>query len=211
MPQKRNPVALEHARALLSKALGQTGALPLAVHNTPFGDIVDTEDDLQPLVASAFGDAARAVALVAAAMTGADLDTSQMRARAGADWVTATELADTLVREQGLPFGKAHAVVAEVIRAHQASAGTPLSDLLATASRSAGHEIRMTEAELKRVLSPEYFISVRRTPGGPAPDVTATALDNAMTQIGEDAAAIAGLRSALEHARQRLAAAMTAI
>src|SRR5262245_38352460 len=54
MPQKRNPVALEHARVLLSKALGQAGALPLVVHNTPFGDIVDTEDDLQPLVASAF-------------------------------------------------------------------------------------------------------------------------------------------------------------
>ena len=50
MPQKRNPVALEHARALASKALGQANAIQLAVHNTPFGDIVDTEDDLQPLV-----------------------------------------------------------------------------------------------------------------------------------------------------------------
>ena len=33
-----------------SKALGQASAILLAVHNTPFGDIVDTEDDLQPLV-----------------------------------------------------------------------------------------------------------------------------------------------------------------
>ena len=51
MPQKRNPVALEHARAIGSKAVGQAQAIMLAVHNTPFGDIVDTEDDLQPLVA----------------------------------------------------------------------------------------------------------------------------------------------------------------
>ena len=51
MPQKRNPVALEHARAIASKALGQATGIVLAVHNTPFGDIVDTEDDLQPLVA----------------------------------------------------------------------------------------------------------------------------------------------------------------
>src|SRR5437899_1137872 len=50
MPQKRNPVGLEHARAIASKALGQASAILLAVHNTPFGDIVDTEDDLQPLV-----------------------------------------------------------------------------------------------------------------------------------------------------------------
>src|SRR5207344_744993 len=67
MPQKRNPVALEHARAIASKALGQASGIVLAVHNTPFGDIVDTEDDLQPLVAQMFKDAARAVSLVAAA------------------------------------------------------------------------------------------------------------------------------------------------
>ena len=34
------------------------------VHNTPFGDIVDTEDDLQPLVFSMFRDATRALKLV---------------------------------------------------------------------------------------------------------------------------------------------------
>ena len=59
MPQKRNPVALEHARAIGSKAVGQAQAITTAVHNTPFGDIVDTEDDLQPLVASMFRDAIR--------------------------------------------------------------------------------------------------------------------------------------------------------
>ena len=63
MPQKRNPVALEHARAIGSKALGQASAIVLAVHNTPFGDIVDTEDDLQPLVrADVQGRRARRVA-----------------------------------------------------------------------------------------------------------------------------------------------------
>ncbi len=66
MPQKRNPVALEHARAIGSKALGQAQAIVLSVHNTPFGDIVDTEDDLQPLVFSMFRDAVRTVTLVAA-------------------------------------------------------------------------------------------------------------------------------------------------
>src|SRR5205814_1057472 len=69
MPQKRNPVALEHARAIGSKALGQALAVVTSVDNTPFGDIVDTEDDLQPLVFAMFRDATRAVKLVAAAMT----------------------------------------------------------------------------------------------------------------------------------------------
>ena len=84
MPQKRNPVALEHARAIASKALGQTQAIVHGVHNTPFGDIVDTEDDLQPLVFTTFDDAVRAVRLVAAAMRTAEFDAAEPgRARRG--------------------------------------------------------------------------------------------------------------------------------
>src|SRR5262245_27587018 len=110
MPQKRNPVALEHARAIGSKAVGQASAIVLAVHNTPFGDIVDTEDDLQPLVATMFRDAARAVRLVAAAMSGAEFNVARMAERAAHGWITVTELADTLAREHGVPFRAGHAI-----------------------------------------------------------------------------------------------------
>src|SRR2546429_2922845 len=90
MPQKRNPVALEHARAIGSKALGQASAIQLSVHNTPFGDIVDTEDDLQPLVFSMFKDATRAVKLVAAAMKDATFDVKRLAERAEQGWITVT-------------------------------------------------------------------------------------------------------------------------
>ncbi len=79
MPQKRNPVALEHARAIASKGLGQAQAIVLAVHNTPYGDIVDTEDDLQPLVFSMFRDSTRAMNLAAAAMATAEFDAARAR------------------------------------------------------------------------------------------------------------------------------------
>ena len=116
MPQKRNPVALEHARAIGSKAVGQAQAIVTAVHNTPFGDIVDTEDDLQPLVASMFRDATRTVTLVAAALKGADFDVARLGARAGEGGTTLTELADTLVRDEGLPFRMAHGIAALLLK-----------------------------------------------------------------------------------------------
>ncbi len=81
MPQKRNPVALEHARVIGSKALGQAQAIMLCAHNTPFGDIVDTEDDLQPLIHAMFCDASRAVNLVAATMTTAEFDAERLESR----------------------------------------------------------------------------------------------------------------------------------
>src|SRR5207244_9636414 len=120
MPQKRNPVAIEHARAIGSKALGQAQAIVLTVHNTPFGDIVDTEDDLQPLVFTMFRDATRAVKLVAAAMATAEFDAAALEARADDGWTTLTELADTLAREHGVPFKTAHAIAGRLMAARQA-------------------------------------------------------------------------------------------
>ena len=55
----------------------------LSVHNTPFGDIVDTEDDLQPLVFAMFRDATRAVKLVAAAMATAAVRRRAARGASG--------------------------------------------------------------------------------------------------------------------------------
>nr|WP_176220699.1 hypothetical protein [Cohnella massiliensis] len=46
MSQKRTPVSLEHARSLLSSCAGSANTVLTMIHNMPFGDIVDTEDDL---------------------------------------------------------------------------------------------------------------------------------------------------------------------
>jgi argininosuccinate lyase len=176
MPQKRNPVALEHARAIASKAVGQAGAVLTTVHNTPFGDIVDTEDDLQPLVFSMFRDADRALRLVAAALGTARFDRERLAARARQGWITVTELADTLARERGVPFKKTHAVASRLVAASSARPDVPLATLLAEVSADVlGDAIEYTPDALATVLSPEHFVRVRTTPGGPAPSETARA------------------------------------
>ena len=212
MPQKRNPVALEHARALASKAFAELSAVPAAVHNTPFGDIVDTEDDLQPLVATAFRDATRAVALVAAAMTSAEFNVSKMRARATEGWVTVTELADTLAREHGVPFKAGHAIASQLARGGAAASADDMAVRLATAAREVtGKEIRMTPDALTRLLSPEHFIAVRRTFGGPAPDITGAAIVASRRKLADDEVDWAGRREALTAADVRRRQAVDAI
>jgi argininosuccinate lyase len=172
MPQKRNPVALEHARALASMALGLTSAIQLAVHNTPFGDIVDTEDDLQPLVTSMFAHAARAVALASAAMGTAEFDRDRMAARAREGWITVTELADTLTRDSDVPFKASHSVATAFVRAmgqNTDGPAKPASAILRDVSEAVlGRAVDYDEGRLREILSPEYFVRVRTTPGGPA-------------------------------------------
>ena len=187
MPQKRNPVALEHARAIGSKAVGQAQAIVTAIHNTPFGDIVDTEDDLQPLVASMFRDATRMVALIAAAMRLADFNVDRLAARAGEGGTTLTELADTLVRDHGLPFRSAHAISALLLKARTEDPLAPLSTALSTASTAIlGRSLDYSEADLQRIMSPAHFVDVRTTFGGPAPSETTRAIDASKKLLQND-------------------------
>jgi argininosuccinate lyase len=205
MPQKRNPVALEHARAIGSKALGQASAITLSVHNTPFGDIVDTEDDLQPLVASMFRDALRAITLVDAAMRTAQFDVARLEARAGEGGTTLTELADHLVRTHGVSFKTAHTIVSEWLAARRErpseTAGAILADVSA---RILGTPIRYTDTEIEEIVSPRHFVEVRRTLGGPASSETSRAIEEGRHSLETDRRWLTAMRDALAAADARL-------
>jgi len=205
MPQKRNPVALEHARAIGSRALGEGMGVLVAVHNTPFGDIVDTEDDLQPLVERMFHDATRAIDLVSAAMASAAFDAPSLERRAGEGWITITELADTLVRDHGLSFGAAHGVARRVVEARAKNPGAPLSAAVAEATAALpGGPVRCDESALQASLAPRHFVEVRRTHGGPAPGETARALDASRSALDADRAWLQAARERLESASAEL-------
>jgi argininosuccinate lyase len=207
MPQKRNPVALEHARAIGSKAVGQAQAIVTTVHNTPFGDIVDTEDDLQPLVASMFRDATRMVTLVAAAMRLADFNVERLAARAADGGTTLTELADTLVRDHGMPFRNAHAIAALLLKARTEDPAAALSSALASASHAIlGHPLEYSESDLQRILSPRHFVDVRKTHGGPAPSETSRAITDSARLLQRDRDGWKARRAQLDGAEAELAA-----
>jgi argininosuccinate lyase len=198
-------VALEHARSIASRALGQALGVVQAVHNTPFGDIVDTEDDLQPLVHQAFRDATRAVRLVAAAMAGAGFDRDLMRARATQHWITVTELADSLARDRNLPFRVGHEICRRLIRHRDDHPSAPLSEALAAVTADLpGGPLRYGETALNELLSPEHFVRVRGTWGGPAPEETAGAIAESRERLARDGAWIAGARDQLARAADRL-------
>jgi argininosuccinate lyase len=172
MPQKRNPVPLEHVRILASKALTQSQAVLGCLHNTPFTDINDSEDDLQPMAYSAFDDAERSLRLLTGVLEEVEICTDRMAACADANFLTVTELADTLVRDTGMSFRTAHEIVSKAVKElHGSYDAAEMAAHVARILAEQYSHLPMPAVDLlMRSLRAEHFVAVRKIEGGPAPE-----------------------------------------
>lgn len=105
MPQKRNPVSIEHARAITSSALGEAFTVFQMIHNTPFGDIVDTEDDLQPYLYKGIEKAIRVFCMMNAVIRTMKVEEETLKSRSYKHAITITDFADVLTKTMKFHFG----------------------------------------------------------------------------------------------------------
>ncbi|WOF45268.1 argininosuccinate lyase [Sphingopyxis indica] len=165
MPQKRNPDAAELVRGRAGLLLGAFQRLAVIVKGLPLTYSKDLQDD-KATVFEAFD----ALALSLAAMTGMvetlTFRTDRMRALAASGYSTATDLADWLVREAGVPFREAHHIVGACVKRCE-ELGVDLSQLPAEAA--AAIHAAVTPAALA-ALTVEASVASRKSYGGTAPE-----------------------------------------
>lgn len=197
MPQKRNPVPIEHLRHLASQAYGRTQAMLSVMHNTPFTDMNDSEGETQAMGYQAFDTAFRVLDLLAALVAQVSIDPARVSTNIRRSCITITELADSLVRREGLSFREGHEIAAAVARAVVAKGGDLMSDgygPFASAFQTAtGRASTLDEASFAELVSPDYFVAVRGRFGGPAPE----ALDPALADYRRQNAALAARHAAI--------------
>lgn len=174
MPQKRNPVSIEHTRSLLSAVVGDASTVLQMVHNTPFGDIVDTEDDMQPYLWRAIDRLIGIYELFGSLVVTMDVNKKKLRNRAENSFANVTELADTLVRSEGISFRQAHSIVSKCIKVLLSHGEESLASLtwgLANTQSKliTGKPLKISEEDFYNTLKPETFVAVRTLLGGPAP------------------------------------------
>lgn len=216
MPQKRNPVPVEHLRLMASLCAGRCEAVLTALHNTPFTDMNDNEHEVHAQGYEAFDMAARVLELMQAVTASAAIDEGRARANIARSFATITELADTLVREEAIPFGRAHHVAAQLARIMQERgedlSSVPYARFAEAFTQSCGRAPTLSEARFREAASPEHFIAVRRLPGGPAPEALAeaagrhrTGLDNLCDRLSAHAASGRAAKAALSSQAAHLA------
>lgn len=164
MPQKRNPDAAELVRAKTGRIYGALQALLTVLKGLPLAYSKDMQEDKE-LTFLAFD----ALDLCLASMTGMvsswSVDKDAMRTAAAHGFSTATDLADYLVRELGLPFREAHHVTGATVKLAE-DKGCDLPDLSLADLQSI--EPRLTDA-VYSVLTVEASVGSRQSYGGTAP------------------------------------------
>ena len=164
MPQKKNPDAAELIRAKIGRILGAAVALFVVMKGLPLAYSKDMQEDKEQVF-----DAADNLMLALAAMTGmlSDLHANRDRleAAAGSGFSTATDLADWLVREAGLPFRDAHHATGALV-AMAEKRGVDLPDLTLEEMRSVNPAIT---GDVYKVLGVHNSVASRTSYGGTAP------------------------------------------
>jgi len=202
MPQKRNPVSVEHIRSLLSSTAGNAQTVLTMIHNTPFGDIVDTEDDMQPYAWRSLETLEVVYRLLSKVISTLQLNEDILRQRTAASFATVTELADTIVRDEGLSFHKAHSIVSKLVT-HATQHGNKIADLNLQALNEAaiqtiGFPLGLTDEQFKQALEPAHFVKIRSLRGGPSPAEINRALTVQQDRLSELALWLAERESRLE-------------
>ena len=165
MPQKRNPDAAELVRAKAGRIIGALTGLSVVMKGLPLAYSKDMQEDKEPVF-----DAADSLSLCVRAMTGMigemTVNAGNLLAAASAGFATATDLADWLVRELGMPFRDAHRVTGALVKLAE-NRGGGLADLSLEEMQTV--EQRLTGAVFG-VLTVQYSVASRTSFGGTAPE-----------------------------------------
>ena len=179
MPQKKNPDAAELVRGHAGRIIGCATSLMITMKGLPLAYSKDMQDDKPPVF-----EAAGLLALSIAAMTGMVADstfnTDRMREAAELGYATATDLADWLVREAGIPFREAHHITGAAVKRAEAD-GVALDQLSLDVLQDIDSRI---DERVFEALSVDASVASRNSYGGTAPNQVRLQIAAAKQRMG---------------------------
>ena len=178
MPQKRNPDAAELCRGKSGRIIGSLNSLLITMKGLPLTFSKDMQEDKE-----ATFDVVETYSLILAAMTGMvqdmTINVEEMKRATEIGFITATDLADWVVRVLGLPFRNAHHITGSLVALAEKK-GCDLNGLSLEEMRSV--EPKITN-DVFNVLSVENSVSSRVSYGGTAPLKVMEQVANAKERI----------------------------
>lgn len=204
MPQKKNPDVLELVRARTGRVIGNLASALVLQKGLPLAYNRDLQE-LSPLLADSFDTCNSCLRVVNKVIGSLKVKASRALEACGQDYITATELADFLVREKGVPFRTAHRIVGRAVQLAIAEKKKLNENLLEEAAKQVGESGTKLEAgKIKNILSPMNAVNSKRVTGGPATVEVSRMLKAREEHIAVKMKALEDREKALKQARKRL-------
>jgi argininosuccinate lyase len=198
MPQKKNPDTVEIMRAKAGSVAGAYISALVITKGLPMSYNRDLQE-LTPHLWRGARDATTSLQLLPGILSGARFDTGRMKAEAGKGQSTATDVADLLVREYGMPFRTAHNIVGRAVKKGSIEIKT-LDEAAKEITGKTLSERGLTRMQVTTALSVESSVTSRDHPGGPSPSATAEAIALARDKLKIDHKNTESKKSGVTHA-----------
>ena len=161
MPQKKNPDPLEYLRGKTGSSFGNLFSMLTILKGLPLSYFKDLQDDKE-LVFKSYDQLKISLSLLNDIFKNFSVNKKEMLSLANKGYLTATDLADYMVRELNYPFRKSYLQTAKIINFAERN-GKSLSDLTI-------NEINKVEPKLKRdvlkIFDLNYSINSKTSHGG---------------------------------------------
>jgi len=187
MPQKKNPDIAELARGKSTIAYGELMTVLSMIKGIPHSYNRDLQE-VSPHVWNAIDNTNDILSIVHGMIATLTVNKDRTTELAGANFATATELADVMVREKGLPFRTAHKIVGRVV-SDAVSMGLKTEDIdddfvNRVSYAVTGREIGLGEDLVRQALDPASNVASRRVKGGCAPEAVLDAIKSMEDFLG---------------------------
>lgn len=190
MPQKKNPVTLEHCKGAAAQVVGAWSAMAFAIKSTPYSHQRETSVESMRPYPEALSQTRKAVALMRSTLEGLIVKTDVLKAGAAENFSVATDLADMITREAGVNFREAHGIVGAAVRGvltGELGDGRLSAEVLQHAAKEvAGKDIGLSLERVAVALDPENSVRSRSVIGGPAPASMQKMLEQASSSLVDD-------------------------
>ncbi len=188
MPQKKNPDISELMRAKTGTVNGALVSVLTICKALPYSYNRDLQE-ATPHLWRAVDTVRSSVRMARGMITTLKVKKENMRKASDKGFMTATELADTIVRTTGIPFRTAHHIVGAVARSGNAATLHDLDVISTNLIHEKLSDKGLSEKDIKEALDPAANIRKRAATGGPAPKETrrqAKALAKELARITGD-------------------------
>jgi len=208
MPQKKNPIVAEVARAKSGSVLGALTACIAIVKSLPYSYNLDLQE-VTPHLWRAADDVSSSISLLSGMMRGLKFNPGAMVRSMEGDFSTATSLANYLVRVHGVSFRQAHSIVGGLVRS-AVTGGKSLAEVAerqlgGMIEKETGKTVSISKREINSVLSVQASLAQIATKGGSNPKFTTDGLRSRTKSMVDARARLTSMRTFLEESERRLA------